>query len=126
MKPEIKPKTMPETPASTEIRVSPDVMELQRAIWEVSPRGMIATEGLKLILLLLAKNQDYGTSAWESPVLCQQMTARDALLVRMSDKIKRLQHLLQGNAPRVSESIDDTLRDLAGYCLLELARSAST
>lgn len=85
-------------------------------------RRAIAEQGLQLVGTLLAKNKDYGCSAWESPLLCPEMTARQALLCRMSDKVKRLQNLLSGNDPQVDESIEDTLRDLAGYCLLELAR----
>ena len=43
-----------------------------------------------------------------------------ATVVRLSDKLSRLSTLTQ-LAPRiVNESIEDTLKDLIGYCLLEL------
>lgn len=70
---------------------------------------------------LLRKNADYGGSAWQSPVLAPSMNAGDAIRVRMSDKINRLATLSTKSA-EVSESVDDTLADLAGYCILELAR----
>ena len=81
----------------------------------------IAEEGLALILLLLAKNRDYGGSAWSSPLLCPSLPPSVAIRVRMSDKIARLVSL-DARGPSVDESVKDTLRDLAGYCLLELAR----
>lgn len=80
----------------------------------------IAQEGLQLVSLLLRKNADYGNSAMFSPLLCPHMEASDAILCRMSDKIRRLEHLLSGNANRVSEAMEDTVIDLAGYCVLWL------
>jgi hypothetical protein len=32
-----------------------------------------------------------------------------------------LANLLKGNKAQVDESIEDTIRDIVGYCLLELA-----
>jgi hypothetical protein len=73
--------------------------------------------------LLLRKNKDYGNSVWNTPVLAPDCSVSAAIRVRMSDKISRLAHLLANNSnPEVNESIDDTLRDLGAYCLLELAR----
>ena len=45
-----------------------------------------------------------------------------AILIRLSDKFFRLKTLLQsGSAAQVSdESIEDTLLDLANYCLMEV------
>lgn len=74
-----------------------------------------------LTATLLRKNHDYGAAVWQEPILCPGMATRSAILVRMSDKIGRLRKLLASNDPQVAESIDDTLADLAGYCLLELA-----
>lgn len=83
----------------------------------------IAQAGCGLVATLLAKNADYGGSAWQRPALAPHLDPGTAILCRMSDKIARLQTLLASAlTPRVNESIEDTLRDLAGYCLLYLAR----
>ena len=81
----------------------------------------IAETVLRIGATLLRKNADYGGSAWQPPVLAPSMNAGDAIRVRMSDKIHRLA-ALSSKAAEVNESIDDTLSDLAGYCILELAR----
>ncbi|MBQ9372158.1 MAG: DUF1599 domain-containing protein [Thermoguttaceae bacterium] len=70
--------------------------------------------------LLVAKNHDYGSSAFESPLLLPTMKPETGVLVRIGDKIKRLQTLAR-NSQYVDESFDDTIRDLAGYCILYLA-----
>ncbi len=44
-----------------------------------------------------------------------------AILVRMSDKVARIAALNAGETDRVGESLADTVRDLAGYCVLWLA-----
>lgn len=82
----------------------------------------IAQAGLELTSLVLRKNHDYGASAWESPMLCPELSPGDAILCRLSDKIKRLTNLQSSNAAQVAESIEDTISDMAGYCLLWLAR----
>lgn len=70
---------------------------------------------------LIAKNRAYGDTASRSPVLIPNLPAEVALLVRMSDKINRLSTLLSTNTDDNGESIDDTVLDLAGYCVLYLA-----
>lgn len=83
----------------------------------------IAEVCLEWTVLLLKKNSDYGSSVWKRPILAPECDAGTAIRVRMSDKINRLESLLsKGSAEIDSESIDDTLRDLGAYCLLELAR----
>lgn len=81
---------------------------------------VISVLGLKIVEMLLLKNRDYGSSAWKRPMLSQNMTAREAIQCRMSDKIERLAMLLSGNEALVQESIEDTMRDLAGYAILWL------
>jgi len=49
------------------------------------------------------------------------MGPEQALLCRMSDKVARIGTLTAGNKAQVAESLEDTIRDLAGYCLLWLA-----
>ena len=80
----------------------------------------LAEQGMQLVALLLAKNADYGGSAWQIPTLAPVLSPREAIQCRMSDKIQRLQTLLSGTAPEVLESTEDTMRDLAGYCILWL------
>jgi hypothetical protein len=84
----------------------------------------IAREGLRWLKLILQKNRDYGSSAWQSPVLCPSMPCSSAILVRMSDKIRRLGTLTTNNAHAsvANESLEDTMRDLGAYALLYLAR----
>lgn len=69
---------------------------------------------------LLRKNADYGSSGLCEPILVPGMEPRQALLVRMSDKIARIQ-TLQHKGPEVAESLEDTMLDLANYCLLWVA-----
>jgi hypothetical protein len=81
----------------------------------------ITREGQALLDLLLRKNRDYGNSAMTPPILSPTMTPREAIQCRMSDKVRRLERLLGGNQATVNESIEDTIRDLGGYCILWLA-----
>jgi hypothetical protein len=80
----------------------------------------LATTGLEVVGTLLRKNTDYGSSAWQTPILAPRMTPREAIQCRMSDKVARLQKLLTGDRAEVDESIEDTMRDLAGYSILWL------
>lgn len=62
------------------------------------------------------KNHDYGDSF---ATLRQEYPK--AILIRLGDKYNRLKALMSGEAAQVKdESIDDTLLDLANYCILEL------
>jgi hypothetical protein len=71
--------------------------------------------------LALQKNHDYGSSVFERPVLAPCMNAGAAILVRMSDKINRLQTLLAGEKAQVAdEAATDTMRDLATYAFIWL------
>lgn len=85
-------------------------------------QGRLALEGMRLTAMLLRKNSDYGSSAYQVPILAPHLDARSAILVRMSDKIHRIANLSKpGSTPEVTESLNDTIRDLAGYCILLLA-----
>ena len=67
---------------------------------------------------LISKNTDYGNSFQET--LCKYGDV--ALMVRLSDKFARLDRLYRGKQQLVKdENFNDTLKDLAGYCLLYLA-----
>ena len=81
----------------------------------------ICEECAALSELLIAKNKDYGDSAFHAPALNPGLDPKAAILVRIGDKIERLQRLATARRAEVaSESFNDTIRDLAGYCILYL------
>ena len=82
----------------------------------------IAKEIMRWGALMLRKNRDYGCAVWDRPMLAPECDPGVAIRVRMSDKLSRLMSLLEKGNAEVNESLDDTLRDLGAYCLLELAR----
>jgi len=63
---------------------------------------------------LIRKNRDYGDS------FAKQFAKYGVLsgLIRMDDKMRRLENLVGGAEQNVDESIEDTLLDLAGYAIL--------
>ena len=77
--------------------------------------------GEMIITTCIEKNHDYGKSIWRSPILNPNLSPLDGLWSRMSDKVERLIQLNQVEA-QVDESIEDTIMDLAGYCILYMAR----
>lgn len=85
----------------------------------------LALMAVNLGTTLVRKNSSYGGAIWRPPILLPKQTARERVLSRMSDKIERMVNLLQdreGQAPGFTEeSFDETVFDLAGYCLLLLA-----
>ena len=79
--------------------------------------------------LLKRKNADYGDSFSEAPYLLPTMNNTTSAYIRLSDKFKRLRTLLNretrpSQCQDVFESIEDTLQDVAGYCVLLLANVA--
>ena len=69
----------------------------------------------KLNATLKNKNHDYGDSYSKSV----DEYGNVVMVIRISDKLSRLNQLLKDDDRKVSdESIDDTLLDLAGYALL--------
>mgnify|MGYP002521962312 CR=1 FL=1 len=68
-----------------------------------------------------AKNADYGDS-----FALVRKKYPNAILIRLNDKLNRLDTLLQSSEQHVhDESIDDTLLDLANYCIMELVERKS-
>lgn len=64
----------------------------------------------------IRKNNDYGNAFANL-----RNEIPNAILVRLYDKYSRLKTLMSGEKQMVNdESIDDTLLDLANYCILEL------
>lgn len=67
--------------------------------------------------LLKKKNHDYGNSFSLQFEKYGIMSA----IIRMDDKMRRLENLVKGSEARVvDESIEDTLQDLVGYGTLAL------
>lgn len=62
--------------------------------------------------LLIAKNLKYGNSALEPLGVFSQLSAKDGLLIRIDDKLKRIKN---GSLDRDDE---DVINDLIGYLVL--------
>ena len=69
--------------------------------------------------LLIRKNHDYGDSFAQQ----YEKYGLQSALIRMDDKMRRLETLADGEQAQVAESIEDTLMDLAGYALLALVEA---
>lgn len=53
--------------------------------------------------------------------ICRDLHDTYAILIRLNDKLNRLETLMNGAEQHVSdESVEDTLLDLANYCIMEL------
>ena len=63
------------------------------------------------------KNHDYGNSVSE----LYEKFGLISYIVRMNDKINRINTLVGKKAEVEDEKIEDTLLDLANYCLLAVA-----
>lgn len=71
----------------------------------------------KLADTLAKKNSAYGDAFGKSI----EQYGETAALVRMSDKWNRLNNLMLNNdIDDIGESVQDTLLDLAGYCILTM------
>jgi len=66
--------------------------------------------------LLIKKNLDYGDSYFA----LRSEFGKVAFLVRLGDKYGRLKVLAKREPEVVEESEEDTIKDIIGYCLLEL------
>lgn len=75
---------------------------------------------VKMLATTTAKNNDY--AGFEDPFANFREFGTFGFLVRMSDKWKRIKNLVGDNRPPSvkDESVEDTLIDLATYCLLLL------
>lgn len=67
---------------------------------------------------LIQKNRDYKNSYVDTVEKYGDIVP----LIRLNDKFSRLEQLILTDEKHVNESVEDTLLDLAGYCMLELAR----
>lgn len=68
----------------------------------------------ELAELLVSKNNDYGNSFSEQYSKYGTVSA----LIRMDDKLRRIETLQKGVTSKVSEKISETLIDLSGYAIL--------
>lgn len=77
----------------------------------------IAYKGLDVVAMLLEKNAAYGSSAFNPiSIFARGMDSLAQIKVRMDDKLARV-----AMGHEISdESFEDTIRDLAGYCILYL------
>lgn len=72
---------------------------------------------LEVVNLIEEKNRAYGNSY----ALTRQEFGEVVFLIRLADKFNRLKTLLTNpSIPCRDESIEDTIKDIIGYCLLEL------
>lgn len=69
----------------------------------------------EVVELLIRKNTDYGNSYFE----LRKEFGKVAFVVRLYDKVARLKNLIKSKA-QADESEEDTIKDIIGYCLLEL------
>ena len=86
---------------------------------EIQPldeQKLIAEKFDELKDFVLAKNKQYGSSALQPiRIFSKGLSVRDSLFVRLDDKLSRA---LRGNFS--IESMEDTLKDIIGYCILSL------
>ena len=83
----------------------------------MNTREAIANVCDSLRKTLLEKNEGYGNSSMNAPLFLPNQHPKSSVLIRMSDKVNRLRSLAeQGKVG--TESFNDTILDLAGYCVL--------
>jgi len=77
------------------------------------------TQTLKAIYA--KKNADYGNSFEESLEEYEEVFGPIGFVVRADDKMKRIKQLIKTKKAHVEdESFEDTVRDLANYCIMYL------
>lgn len=70
--------------------------------------------------LFKKKNRDYGSAVFQRP-LFSKMTARDAVLIALSNKVQRVKTLSKKSGDAENEPLEDSIRDLANYCVIWLS-----
>lgn len=90
-------------------------MALEYNLKEMPKEDQFKTITENMLKTFIAKNYDYGNSFEES---CDNFGIV-AAVVRMNDKMNRINHLYDNTkVARVDEKLEDTLLDLANYCIL--------
>jgi hypothetical protein len=83
---------------------------------ELAPSGSgIAKETLDILEMLLEKNISYGNSALAPVRIFSSASTEEQLLVRIDDKLNRLQN---GREYDLGMAKEDTISDLIGYLIL--------
>jgi len=96
-----------------------NLTQLEPSKWSDTQENLIRLACSELADLLVRKNHDYGDSFSQQYEKYGLMSA----LIRMDDKMRRLETLQGGEQAQVAESVGDTLQDLAGYALLAYVES---
>ena len=93
-------------------------IEEEKNGWKITDNKPMLHEAIceNLNTIYMQKNNDYGDSFAE-----MRKEYPNAILIRIHDKYARLKRLMSGIEQQVNdESIEDTLMDLANYCIMEL------
>ena len=112
-KPKVKPKSAFGPRDNSSTTADPVMNQFVADSWDVID---------ELGNLLISKQRDYGpgniNNAYGGPI--------NGLMVRMGDKFERLKNLLaSGHAPQ-HESIEDSFKDLANYCIIAMMVTRGT
>lgn len=70
----------------------------------------------RLLKTYISKNKDYGNSFDKS---CEEFGLTSAA-IRLSDKLNRVKNLIKANPKVNDETIEDTLLDMANYCIMSV------
>lgn len=90
-------------------------MALEYNLEEISKEDQFKAITENMLKTFVAKNSDYGNSFEQS---CDTF-GTVAAVVRMNDKMNRINTLYNNTKiARVDEKLEDTLLDLANYCIL--------
>ncbi len=90
-------------------------MALENNLKEMSKEDQFKAITENMLKIFVAKNSDYGNSFEQS---CDNF-GTVAAVVRMNDKMNRINKLYNNTKiARVDEKLEDTLLDLANYCIL--------
>lgn len=89
---------------------------LDFGIVESDETTTITKIALDIVRMLEKKNKDYG----DSYAILREEYGPISFVIRLSDKINRLKTLVNKPQADSDESLEDTIRDIIGYCLLEL------
>lgn len=82
---------------------------------EVAPEEQFKAITENMLETFICKNHDYGNSFEQS---CEEF-GTVAAVVRMNDKMNRIKsHYDHSEMAKVNEKLEDTLLDLANYCIL--------
>jgi hypothetical protein len=73
---------------------------------------LIKDVGREVVMLLIEKNKAYGDTANHPPQIFSKLSAKEAILARIDDKLSRIK--MRG----INDKTEDTLKDLIGYLIL--------